>query len=65
MWHFHPEVERCIKEIYAHEGGVMLDRHPVCDIDSALTIPDDLGGQRESEAHEELLEDGGVVLKML
>ena len=45
MRHFRPEVERRIAEFRAREGGVLFGGRLARDVDPALAIPDDLGGQ--------------------
>jgi len=45
MRHFRPEVEKRIAEFRAREGGVLFGGRLARDVDPALAIPDDLGGQ--------------------
>ena len=45
MRHFRPEVEKRIEEFRAREGGVLFGGHLARDVDPALAIPDNLGGQ--------------------
>jgi NADH dehydrogenase (ubiquinone) flavoprotein 1 len=45
MRHFRPEVEKRIEEFRAREGGVLFGGRLARDVDPALAIPDNLGGQ--------------------